>query len=207
LTIAQRHRATRISGHDPGTLSSEHEKWSGEVIMTGFSWPTVATEDAVARAGWSPRREIDIEEWVAQLTLQGYFFSDLAKAIHKSFGGLAIRPLMGTPEATWASDPIFFDPMDAGDGMDERYKPLEARLGHRMSPLASWGAENTAMSLDDGRIVSDSSFGLQLLGDTFPGAFDLLLRRYRKPISQARIPDQLQGVFLTMSSTSQNLQA
>jgi hypothetical protein len=149
--------------------------------MTEFSWPTAVTEEAVARTGWTPQREIDIEEWVTQLTRQGYFFSDLAKEILKSFGGLAIRPPAGIPEATWASDPILFDPMDAGDGMYERYEPLESRLGHRMSPLASWGGESTVMSLDDGRIVSDSSFGLQLLGDTFPEALDLLLRRYRKP--------------------------
>lgn len=146
-----------------------------------FSWPTAATEEAVARAGWTPRREIDIEEWVAQLTGQGYFFSDLAEEILKSFGGLVIRPRAGIPEAAWASDPIFFEPMDAGDGMYERYEPLEATLGYRMSPLASCGGESTVMSLDDGRIVSDSSFGLQLLGDTFPEALDLLLRRYRKP--------------------------
>jgi hypothetical protein len=65
--------------------------------------------------------------------------------------------------------------------MYERYKPLESRIGHRMSPLASWGGESTVMMLDDGRVVSDSTFGLELLGNNFPEALDLVLRRYRKP--------------------------
>ena len=50
-----------------------------------------------------------------------------------------------------------------------------------MSPLASWGGEGPVMSLDDGRIVSDPSFGLQLLGNSLPEALDLMLRRCRKP--------------------------
>jgi hypothetical protein len=149
--------------------------------MTEFPWPTTVTREAVARAGWTAERHINIDEWVAELTRQGYSFSEEAKNILSSFGGLVIRPRSGIPEAKWASDPILFDPMDAGDGMYERYRPIESMLGHRMSPLASRGGESTMLLLDDGRIVSDSSFGLQLLGNNFPEALDLLLRRYRKP--------------------------
>ena len=35
--------------------------------------------------------------------------------------------------------------------------------------------------LNDGRVVGDSSFGVQLLGTTFPEALDLLLRRPYRP--------------------------
>jgi hypothetical protein len=149
-------------------------------MVTELSWPSEATRQALARAGWTPGRQVDIGEWVGDLTAQGYYFSELAKEILKSFGGLAIRPV-DVPEAIWAADPIVFDPVEAGDGMYQRYKPQEVLLGHRMAPLASWGGESTILMLDDGKVVSDSSFGLQLLGNTFPEALDLALRRYRKP--------------------------
>lgn len=149
-------------------------------MTTEFSWPTEATRQALERAGWNPGRQVDIDEWITILGDQGYFFSEPAKEILKSFGGLVVRPA-DVPEAVWGADPIVFDPMEAGDGMYERYKSQETALGHRMSPLASWGGESTIMLLDDGRVVSDSSFSLQLLGSTFPEALDLALRRYRKP--------------------------
>jgi hypothetical protein len=149
--------------------------------MTKFSWPTAVTEQAVARAGWTPDRRVDIREWVIELTNQGYSFSELAENILTSFGGLVVRPAPDAPEATWGSDAIVFDPMEAGDGMYERYKQQELILGHRISPLASWGGESSIMLLDDGCVVADSSFGLQLLGKTFPEALDLAIRRYRKP--------------------------
>jgi SUKH-3 immunity protein len=150
--------------------------------MTDFTWPTEVTQRAVERAGWDASRQIDISEWLRELTRQGYSFSELSKTILHSFGGLVIRPAADAPEAVWGSEPIVFDPMEAGDGMYERYKPQELALGHRMSPLASWGGESAVMLLDDGRVVSDSSFGLQLLGNNFPEAVDLAVRRYRKPV-------------------------
>jgi hypothetical protein len=149
--------------------------------MTEFSWPTAETRAAVVRAGWSPDRQVSIEQWVAPLSGQGYYFSPMARAILGSLGGLVIRPLNDAPEATWASNPVHFDPFEAADGLYERYRPLEHRLGHRMSPLASWSAESVIMLLDDGRVVSDSSMSLNLLGSTFPEALDLALRRYRRP--------------------------
>lgn len=102
-----------------------------------------------------------------------------AVSILESFGGLTVWPPQ-VPEATWGSDPIYFDPLDAANGLYERHREQEVALGHRMSPLASW-SQSAVLLLDDHRVVCDSALGIRLLGRDFPEALDLVLRRPRRP--------------------------
>ncbi|WP_433562097.1 SUKH-3 domain-containing protein [Nocardia sp. CA-151230] len=146
-----------------------------------FYWPNPITAQALTAAGWTPSRRVDITEWIERLEGEGFHVSPPAAAILESFGGLAIHP----PEiasALWPADPLFFDPIDVANGMFDRYADFESALGHRMTPLAA-NSSGTAflLILDDGRVVSDSLQALCLLGNTFPQALDLLLRRHRTP--------------------------
>lgn len=146
-----------------------------------INWPNPITAQAVAASGWTPQRRIDVTEWVSELRQQGYAISPAAISILESFGNLAVRPA-DVPDALWGADPIFFDPIEVGDGMYERFEGLEAETGHRMSPLAANSSGTSSLLiLDDGRVVSDGVLGLRLMGDDFAEAIDLIVRRYRKP--------------------------
>ncbi|MVU82307.1 hypothetical protein GPX89_34360 [Nocardia sp. ET3-3] len=146
-----------------------------------IDWPNPVTSEVVPAAGWTPDRRIDVTDWFADLDDQGYLMSPAAVEILESFGKLALRP-PEAPEALWGADPIFFDPLEVGDGNYDRYADLEAKVGHRMSPLAAKSSGTSSLLiLDDGRVVSDDVLGLRLLGTTFPEAVDLVLRRYRRP--------------------------
>ncbi|GAB0102575.1 hypothetical protein JMUB6875_15430 [Nocardia sp. JMUB6875] len=146
-----------------------------------INWPNPVTAEVVAAAGWTPERRIDVTGWGEHLDDQGYFMSSPAVNILESFGNLVLRP-PDFPEALWGADPIFFDPLEVGDRMRERYADLEARIGHRMTPLAANSSGTSSLLiLDDGRVVSDDVLGLRLLGSAFPEAVDLVLRRYRRP--------------------------
>ncbi|MGV9414400.1 SUKH-3 domain-containing protein [Nocardia sp. NPDC003693] len=146
-----------------------------------IDWPSPVTAQAVAESGWTPQRRIDIAEWLEELRAEGYYMSPAATGILESFGKLALRPA-DTTDALWGADPYFFDPIEVGAGMYERYAELEEQVGHRMSPLAA-NASGTGflLILDDGRVVADDAQGLWLLGDTFPEAIDVALRRHRTP--------------------------
>jgi SUKH-3 immunity protein len=149
--------------------------------MTDFTWLTEVTQRAVEKAGWTPDRRVDIETWTAELVSEGYFVSSLAREILANFGGLTVIPPPDVPEAQYGNSPLRFYPVDAGGGLHERYAELELDLGHRMTPLVDMGGDYIVLLLDDGRVVCDSSFALELLADNFPEALDLLVRRYRRP--------------------------
>ncbi|MGV9668196.1 SUKH-3 domain-containing protein [Nocardia niigatensis] len=146
-----------------------------------FYWPNPITSQALTAAGWSPRRRVDITEWIDRLEAEGFHVSRPAASILESFGNLALRPpdLAG---ALWPSDPIFFDPIDVANGMYDRYADFESALGHRMTPLAANATGTTfLLMLDNGTVVSDGIHALHLLAPTFPQALDLILRRHRTP--------------------------
>ncbi|MFJ4657989.1 SUKH-3 domain-containing protein [Nocardia sp. NPDC088792] len=150
-------------------------------VLDVLDWPNPITARAITDSGWLPSRRIDITTWVERLEAEGYNVSPSAVAILQNFGDLALHP-PAIPEALWPASPLFFDPIDVGHGMYERYIDLESAIGHRMTPLAADSAGTTfVLILDDGRVVSDSVQGLYLLADTFPDALDLLLRRHRTP--------------------------
>ncbi|MFI1920509.1 SUKH-3 domain-containing protein [Nocardia sp. NPDC020380] len=150
-------------------------------VLDVLDCPTPATARTITAAGWSPSRRIDITTWVDRLEAEGYNVSPTAAAILQNFGNLALYP-PEVPEALWPASPLFFDPIEVGHGMYERYLDLESALGHRMTPLAADATGSTfILILDDDRVVSDSVQGLHLLAPTFPAALDLLLRRHRTP--------------------------
>ncbi|WP_405498368.1 SUKH-3 domain-containing protein [Nocardia sp. NBC_00511] len=146
-----------------------------------FDWPHPATARAVTDSGWTPARRIDIAPWIDRLEGEGYHVSPPAAAILESFGNLAVRPLED-PHSLWGADSLFFDPIDVGNGMYERYYDFESALGHRMTPLAANSSSTSfLLILDDGRLVSDGVLALHLLGNSLPEALDLLIRRHRTP--------------------------
>ncbi|MFE3194301.1 SUKH-3 domain-containing protein [Nocardia sp. NPDC059240] len=146
-----------------------------------FFWPNPITTQAITAAGWTSSRRIDITDWRDRLESEGYHISRPAASILESFGNLTLQipNLLG---ALWSPDPFFFDPIDVANGMYERYADIEAALGHHMTPLAA-NATGTAflLMLDDARVVSDGPLALHLLGETFPQALDLIVRRHRTP--------------------------
>ncbi|MBF6289850.1 SUKH-3 domain-containing protein [Nocardia cyriacigeorgica] len=150
--------------------------------MTNFSWPSRITAEVVTRAGWSPERKIDIQPWLDDLGSQGFSFSQYAIDVLTSFGGLRIPP-QKIEGALYAGTEIEFDPMEVGDGMRERYVNIESRLGQRLSPLADCGGESSLLIAENGSILQDWSGGIRLLGETFPDALDLAIRRHKWPVS------------------------
>lgn len=149
------------------------------VTMTDLIWPSIETQDAVVKAGWTPDRKVDVDGWIGELQDQGYSFFDAAADVLTSVGGLIVRPPR-IAEALWGSGSIRFDPVLAGDGMYERYAGFERIIGRTIFPIADWGGESAILMLDDGSVVEDITGGLRFLGPNFPEALDLAVRRYRK---------------------------
>ncbi|MFE3194321.1 SUKH-3 domain-containing protein [Nocardia sp. NPDC059240] len=148
-----------------------------------FFWPNPITTQVVTAAGWTPARRIDISMWVDRLEGEGYEVTAAAAAILEGFGNLALH-VPETPDAGLHAETLFFDPVDVGSGMYERYADLELSIGHRMTPLAVNSAGTAfLLILDNGAVVSDGPRGLHLLGSTFPQALDLAIRRHRSPIA------------------------
>ncbi|WP_162958396.1 SUKH-3 domain-containing protein [Nocardia yunnanensis] len=148
-----------------------------------FFWPNPITTQVVTAAGWTPARRIDIAMWVDSLEGEGYQVTRSAASILEGFGNLALH-IPEIPGSERPAETLFFDPIDVGSGMYERYADLELAIGHRMTPLAV-NSTGTAflLVLDNGSVVSDGPHGLQLLGNTFPQALDLSVCRHRSPIS------------------------
>ncbi|MGW4243283.1 SUKH-3 domain-containing protein [Nocardia sp. NPDC004722] len=148
-----------------------------------FFWPNPITTQVLTAAGWTPARRIDISMWVDRLEGEGYEVTAGAAAILEGFGNLALH-IPEIPNDGRRAETLFFDPIDVGSGMYERYADLETTIGHRMTPLAV-NSTSTAflLVLDNGSVVSDGPHGLHLMGTTFPQALDLSIRRHRPPIS------------------------
>ncbi|NEW29187.1 SUKH-3 domain-containing protein [Nocardia cyriacigeorgica] len=148
--------------------------------MTDFAWPTRTTSEVVTAAGWTPERKFNAQPWLDELRDQGFFFSEYSIDVITSFGGLVIPP-QRIEGALYAGTRIQFDPMEVGDGMRERYEGIESRLGQMLSPLADCGGESALLIAENGSVLQDWSGGIRLLGDNFPDALDLAIRRHKWP--------------------------
>ncbi|MGW2666161.1 SUKH-3 domain-containing protein [Nocardia tengchongensis] len=148
-----------------------------------YFWPNPVTFHALAAAGWTPSRRIDITDWTDQLESEGFVVTRPAAAVLQSFGRLTLQP-PELPAALWPSDPLFFDPIDVASGMYDRYADFEQALGRRMTPLAANAAGTTfLLMLEDGRVVSDGVLSLDLVAPTFPQALEVIIRRHLTPTS------------------------
>lgn len=148
--------------------------------MPEFSWPSELTAEAFFDAGWTVGRKVDASQYFGSLDEQGFYISPEAVTIMESFGGLDIVPPYFS-DATWAADPIEFEPEDYFDGMRSSYEKLERRLGQRVTPLASSAGLMGILLVEDGHLIGDQPRGIVLFGDSFTEGMDLIVRRPHRP--------------------------
>ncbi|MGL4420958.1 MAG: SUKH-3 domain-containing protein [Gemmataceae bacterium] len=96
--------------------------------MFNFSEEMITTLTA---AGWFPTRQVDITEWLAEITACDYFISPLAIELLSTFGGLRITAL--SDETNRFRPPFIFDPTKKLYFDVEEYEPM---IGERLTPFA-----------------------------------------------------------------------
>jgi SUKH-3 immunity protein len=127
--------------------------------------------DAILRtAGWSPDHTVGIDEWVERLRQDGNHVSPIAEAILEQFGGLRLRHKLGGGSsrhdlrlnpATWY-------------GERDRVLDIEDVLKSPACPLGEFSGDAMLAVLEDGRIVSAFGGDMNLVGDDWSSALDLI---------------------------------
>jgi hypothetical protein len=132
--------------------------------------PSPDAQTVLRAHGWSPERDVEISEWADALRRDGNHVSPIAEAILKNLGGLHVRSGKPPRRARHAFD------IDPSLWFQERelVQAVEDVAGARACPLGeAYGGAMLAV-LEDGRIISDLSGDIAVLGDDLPAALDLL---------------------------------
>ena len=132
--------------------------------------PSPDAERILHTAGWSPDRTVDIDEWVARLRRDGNHVSPVAEAILKRFGGLELRHRFagGASRYDLSLNPATWY------GERDRVLDIEEVLKSPAFPLGEFSGDALLAVLEDGRIVSAFGGDMNLVGDTWSSALDLI---------------------------------
>lgn len=132
--------------------------------------PSHEAEAILRAAGWSPDRTVDIDEWVATLRRDGNHVSPAAEAILKGFGGLELRHRLdgGLSRYDLSLNPATWY------GERDRVLDIEDVLKSPACPLGEFSGEAMLAVLEDGSIVSAFGGDMNLVGDSWSSALDLI---------------------------------
>jgi hypothetical protein len=137
-----------------------------------FSGPARA---ALAAAGWTPAREVDISSWLAELGAQGYRVSEVAAAALRSFGGITAGPVNTEGPNFTNDEPLSVDPILAGSGHRALAEELERELGGNWFPLGEWLSSSSVFVNDAGWTVATGLGWIWELGHSVHEAIEFAL--------------------------------
>lgn len=142
------------------------------------------------RQGWSPGRNVDIHEWLPQLTSHGFSVSLAAEVVLRSFGGLVISPVR-SPEDKYHAKVIEFDPVTHVLSERDRIAFWEGKLDLALTPLGILGSDDVILLLaENGAVVGDWGNILFEYGRSFEDSLaETLLFAKRKPAAFRVGPD------------------
>jgi hypothetical protein len=146
---------------DLGKLISEHRGLAG----------------ALSGAGWTPGRAVDIADWSADLTRMGYEVSIAAEAVLRSLGGLVVDCDWPGRQADAPRVTLdLTDPVDAGDGYEDRLEPLELKLGQTFCPIGLWVGQSSVFVGSAGAVIAHAPSKVWGVGeDIVTGLVKILL--------------------------------
>lgn len=128
-------------------------------------------------AGWTPGRAVDIAEWSAGITRTGYEVSSPAEAVLRSLGGLVVDcdwPGRQADSPRWTLD--LTDPVDAGEGYEDRLERFELKLGQTFCPIGLWSETISAFVGSGGAVIAHAPSKVWGVGeDIVTGLANLLL--------------------------------
>jgi hypothetical protein len=132
--------------------------------------PSPEAETILRSAGWSPDRTVDIDEWVVRLRRDGNQVSPVAEAILERFGGLELRHRLdgGASRYDLSLNPATWY------GERDRVLDIEEVLKSPACPLGEFSGDAMLAVLGDGRVVSAFGGDMNLVGDTWSSALDLI---------------------------------
>jgi len=137
------------------------------------------TREALHAAGWSPERRVATHRWHTLLTGDGYIWSDIIQKFLTNLGGLSILPAR-SQEAVFGSSTLETDP-SLVIGEYERIREREKIIGEALCPIGEWGGESILLLAPSGRVYSETTYHVLLLGQTPTEALDVIVRAHRYP--------------------------
>lgn len=143
---------------------------------------------AFEAAGWSPDRRVSTDQWVRDLTAEGFTLHPRAIALLENVGGLTVVPPK-LPTNVYNPEKIFFDPLRASGEFD-RVEYWERYLETHLSPIAELSGGAIVVIAEDGRIFTCWDVVLWWDGDSFEDAVEnTLVAAHRRPRELATITD------------------
>jgi hypothetical protein len=132
--------------------------------------PSREAETILRAAGWSPDRAVNIDEWVTRLRQDGNHVSPVAEAILERFGGLELRHRLdgGASRFDLSLNPATWY------GERDRVLDIEQVLTSPACPLGEFSGDAMLAVLEDGRVVSAFGGDMNLVGDDWSRALDLI---------------------------------
>lgn len=128
---------------------------------------------ALAAAGWTPDREVDVANLLSVLEESGFRPHPLAREVLESFRGLVVEPVNREGPGFPNGEPLTFDPLAAADHLSP-LKELEEVLGGHYYPLGEWLSCSNVYLEAGGRMVADDSGQIIELGAAVRGSSDRL---------------------------------
>ncbi|MFJ2754819.1 SUKH-3 domain-containing protein [Nocardioides sp. NPDC087217] len=130
---------------------------------------------ALAAAGWTPERKIDIKGWVEPLEAEGYRLHPLAEEVLARVGGLTIDPIRECGPNFANDEPYSFDPLAAGVGQRALAAEIEDLLGGQYFPVGEWLSYSSVFVEAGGRVVAAGMGWIWELGATFEESLQLAI--------------------------------
>ncbi|GLZ31964.1 hypothetical protein Lesp02_41520 [Lentzea sp. NBRC 105346] len=143
-------------------------------VVDGFSPELVAALEA---SGWTRDRRVDIEQWDAVLSVEGYHLSDVARELLESLGDLRVQPVF---EGEYRSS-LYFEPEAAGAGAIDIAEELEGLFGQRFYPLAEWISASCVFVGEHGKVASYDDVEMLDIGDTVNEGLEVMVLGTRAP--------------------------
>lgn len=135
--------------------------------------------DLLVASGWSPGRQVAVDDVVELLAAEGHRFSPRSRALLVSLAGLTLWPDgdLGAADARSGPhpDPVVIDPVGSGSGELDRIRLAEASLGVELAPLGEVGLDLLATD-PTGRLVRIGVVEVGVLGDDLCSSLCQLLR-------------------------------
>ncbi len=135
--------------------------------------------DVLAASGWSPGRQVAVDDVVELLAAEGHRFAPRSRAWLVSLTGLKLWPDGDLSAAAAGSgpqpDPVVIDPVGSGSGELDRIHLAEAALGVELAPLGEVGLDLLATD-PTGRLVRIGVVEVGVLGDDLGSSMCQLLR-------------------------------
>lgn len=138
-----------------------------------------ATTSALQAAGWYPERHIATQQWQEILTQEGYTWSTAAQTFLSHLGGLEIHAIV-SEEAVFGSSLFITDPRLVL-GERSRAEGIEKLIGEAVCPIGIWDELITVFIAVSGRVFSETSAQILLLGPNPEEAIDVIIRARKFP--------------------------